>query len=111
MTHEMPTARNFAFSPKKPGGEPAQLGGGQWVDCPGHDGAYGGVCRCGDSPGLSGTEHDSRTWLSLDQESRGDRPRVAGEARTDCRVSDADGAGLAGLQCDPETGPSLPAHA
>src|SRR5205814_1970684 len=38
-------------------------------------------------------------------------PRVAREARTDRRVSYADGAGLAGLQRGPETGPSVPTHA
>jgi hypothetical protein len=47
----------------------------------------------------------------LDQESRGDRPRVAGEPRTDRGLGDADSARFADLQRDPETGPSLPAHA
>jgi hypothetical protein len=41
---------------------------------------------------------------------RGDRSRVAGEARTDCRLGDAHGAGLAGLQHYPETGPPLSAR-
>ena len=44
---------------------------------------------------LPGAEHNTGTWFSLDQESRSDRPRVAREARADCGVSDADGAGLA----------------
>ena len=69
------------------------------------------LCGCRDSPGLSRPKYHGGTWFSLDQESRGDRPRVAGEARTDCGLSDADGAGLAGLQRDPATGPSVPAHA
>ncbi|HSX80504.1 MAG TPA: hypothetical protein VLQ80_18285, partial [Candidatus Saccharimonadia bacterium] len=58
-----------------------------------------------DAPGLSGAEHDRGTCFSLEQESRGDRPRVAGEACTDGGISHADGAGLAGLQRDPATGP------
>ena len=49
--------------------------------------------------------------LALDQESRGDRPRVAGEARTDSGLSNADGTGLARLQRDPAPGPSVPTHA
>src|SRR5262249_35023102 len=61
-------------------------------------------------PGLSRPKYHGGTRLSLDQEPRGNRPRVAGEARTDRGLSDADGARLAGLQRDPETGPSVPAH-
>jgi transposase len=88
-----------------------QSGGGQWLGRTGHDCVHRDLCGCRDSPGLSGAEYDRGIWISLDQASRGDCPRVAGEARTDCRVSDADGAGLARLQCAPATGPSVPAHA
>ena len=42
------------------------------------DGADGG-----NSSGLSRPKYHGGTWFSLDQESRCDRPRVAGEARTD----------------------------
>ena len=53
---------------------PGQSGRGQWVDGAGHDGERGDLYRCGDSPGLSGATHHRGTWLSLDQESRGDQP-------------------------------------
>ena len=41
----------------------------------------------------------------------GDWPGVAGETRTHCRLGNADGNRLAGLQRDPATGPSVPTHA
>src|SRR5262245_59131262 len=74
--------------------------------CPLQNRLSGGHCtRCwgqnnypqswGTRPGLSRPKYHRGTCFSVDQAFRGDRPRMAGEVRTDCGVSHADRARLA----------------
>jgi transposase len=98
------------LSSRDGGRNPAQPGGGQWLDGARHYRQSRDRDRCGDSPGLSGAAYDRGTGLSLDQEPGGYRPRVARETRTDCRLSDAHGRRLAGLQHYPAAGPPLSPH-
>src|SRR5262249_58806839 len=64
------------------------------VDCPGNHTTARGVYGYRDAPGVSGTTYHRGTGLSLDQESRGHQPGMAGETRTDCGVGDAHRRGL-----------------
>jgi hypothetical protein len=71
------------------------------------------VCRLSNSPGIlltsnSGATCHCGTRLSLDQESCGDQPAVAGETRTDCRLDHAHHGELTGVQLHSATGPSVP---
>jgi hypothetical protein len=86
------------LSPGGRAGGAAEPGGGQWVDGAGHPGKRSGLYRCRDSPGVSGATHHRGTGLSLDQDSRGRQPGVAGKARTHRGVGDAHRHRLAGLQ-------------
>ena len=78
------------------------------MDGASHHGACGDGYGHSDSPGLAGAQYHRGTRLALDQEACGACPRMAREARTERRMSEADRAGLVGLQRDPAPGPSLP---
>jgi hypothetical protein len=80
---------------------------GAGVDGPGHDAAVGGVDGCRDTPGVSGATYPRGTRLSLAQKPGGPQSGVAGETRTDCRLGDAHGGGVARVCRAPTAGSPL----
>ena len=98
-------------SPGEGGDRPRQAGGGPWGGRPGPNGVPRGRCGSRAAPGLSGAASHRRSWLSWAQAARRAGPRVAGAARTDGRVSAADGAGRARLSREAAPGPAVPAPA
>jgi hypothetical protein len=65
------------------------------------------VYGCRDTPGLSGATYHRRTRLSLDQKPGSHQSGVVGETRTDCRLGDAHGGGVARVCRDSTAGSPL----
>src|SRR4029453_8217950 len=101
-----PSGRSPLASGRAPRGRgaPRRDAGGDGL---GHDAVVGGVYGCRATPGRSGATYHRNPRLALEQKPGGYEAGVAGAARTDGRLGQAHGGGVARVGRAPTAGPPL----